>query len=1852
MFLRHIQDLGLLELNPNSGTISQFPLAVRRKLVWEVTQCFIPHNPVVTHPQALIASPSHLLWVMEATGQAFALPIENIPVIQASVTVYTAWLLEPKSSPLQSHWDNYEEVEQTLWQDMFKHFSLLFEPRQPDEFAAAPQMPTNGAASLGNGGSTNNSGGGGGSGGGGLGGLTATASLGGGGHGNSSALANGAAQALLPATAIVDSIDNLLTAQADLCKNVLKIMATSAKQLGSRFSKATWIVLLKVLLGITDRLLSEPLSTPRSPAPPPAAAAGHASAKGDRGDASAKTAAAAAAAAAAASPEVVSTGPRIADDIVRPLMQALCETWLRSGIMDEAMWASLRRLFVRWTHRIDVVRACTVCITGMTHNVIHHLYGPQEGAATVNLDIRGGVALQLSPSFLSLAWHKFIALLDNPCTYAAPILNVAINGIADVAAAFRAIKTNPPDGNTILHMFGAWLFEALTLRAPEYIEARSATLAILCQTFTQHQRRAPFLRIYLERFYAALHAVLSASSITPETLTAIVFNSTALFTRGLAGVRILVPDFIAASRHLLPAVQFRINNADGLQRATLALLQTIAVVPFHFHYVPLPSFSPLDNLNYVSLGSPSLSVVTPGIPDPWAAMSQSVELPTFARLKPVLINMLHLSLRSPDMSSTNIRHIFHMLVCIVNCDPEASLHIIEGTISSCEDMLFTWPASTIQGFLHHLNNLNRPLDAINEHLPEDELVDSPGSRVLVHAVTVVTRLLEYLFQDNLVTTQKSIITSYDTLVRLCLTGRWWNAFPSVQRSVLAVLCRGITTLDRDEPFAAIADDPAQALPGGLSVGGPLGSATAIPASLAGSHVNSRTASVNLGTRGEGSMAGSVVGSLGGPGGPGGGVGMLGTGVLGVHMAGAGDDDSASGSSKPRRPRVPASHRLFPRTANKTSLGLDRGGMNPKETSSAASASGVGIPTFATLSAEMMVKIAAETALNQLSHQLGHVPPPNERVGITSMSSIWSERDRVAELQAIAAEIVAQQGREPPLPGKRPTSASEESGHVAGSNHRLNAGDNISVTSERTKSLRRLVRYFCFDNRVILGFVDNPAWAKEATPGTEDASSTVLVLRDSAGRYTWNATLRYLETKANEEAAAAAAATAAAASAAAARAASSAAIPTMSATASGTLAASQSDPLLESLFTTAAATVSPPPAPSYHFEPRLPPQEPPGASVVHYTAFTESSIPVFEDLLRSSQIAADFSVVRHRMDAQIRHDASWVRSAYAMPHLLSLPGTLARAAAAAGRPGSGGAAGSCVGTPRSAAVAPAAERDTGAGDFDPTIVAQPPPSVAYRDPEMAPPAFRFFLTHMGYLVPEARGKLVPLALTPGLMKDLERFDALSERETLAFGVLYIGANRTLMHAEDLIQTQAVSEDFARFVRGLGWPIDVATHRGFKGTLDPDECRTGIYYASRTSEMLFYTPMLLQPDREKDADPPAAAAATPRMSVSTEMALDDAARLGDSADSSPETFSPVAQSDSFGGSATHGSITSHTTAATTTTTATVTAAARDVESAAARPSAARSAVSSALPVVSTLAPLGLSSPTLLGTPLTETFAASMLMSASTPAPAPAFGAVAADASTPSSASAAAADAATATATPTTTATPSSPTVVRPRLAPASVAKSFLDMTHDVIVWVVWTEDPRDVANVARFLPHHPQRAASNPVASSMSSASSSSAQHSMSASAGTAGGGGSAHASPPPPVASGTPGATSHHATHDVVIIGISPVPPVAPRTPLAPGSSPESAALPDDGLVQVKIMTKPNVEDLNLLGPLTDGMIVPRRVLGPLVRLSAMTAHTAVRTFRGLARRPATTRRQQIEELASKHRVSLSLAEFYSDILCD
>ncbi|XP_053677256.1 ral GTPase-activating protein subunit beta isoform X2 [Anopheles nili] len=263
------------------------------------------------------------------------------------------------------------------------------------------------------------------------------------------------------------------------------------------------------------------------------------------------------------------------------------------------------------------------------------------------------------------------------------------------------LAANRPRCNSILHLFGEWLFDAAHIggetwiqntkkRAAEakrrpssmimdnrkgslsqppslsevndvapgltidkYESGKAEALGALCRIFCAKKTGEEILPVYLARFYMALHQGLKTNDNREcmETLASILYNSSDLFRIDLEGIQVLLPSFIGALELILPEKDLKMRtqnvfiNKTELRRAAINILLSILALPLHFQSLPIRDL----------MGGPN---------------DRSI---TFIHLKPRLINILMNALQVETDS-----HNAHMLL--------GGLHLCVQDSVTFEDM--------------------------------------------------------------------------------------------------------------------------------------------------------------------------------------------------------------------------------------------------------------------------------------------------------------------------------------------------------------------------------------------------------------------------------------------------------------------------------------------------------------------------------------------------------------------------------------------------------------------------------------------------------------------------------------------------------------------------------------------------------------------------------------------------------------------------------------------------------------------------------------------------------------------------------------------------------------------------------------------------------------------------------------------------------------------------------------------------------------------------------------------------------------------------------------------------------------
>lgn len=223
-----------------------------------------------------------------------------------------------------------------------------------------------------------------------------------------------------------------------------------------------------------------------------------------------------------------------------------------------------------------------------------------------------------------------------------PPSSSSLNSLPSMGSEPRVLLApTRPQINSILHLFGEWLFEAAyigseawlanakqqaseaskrpssmvmenrkgsvslshpnsnndpsnlprALTIDKFESGRAEAIGTLCRIFCSKRTGEEILPVYLARFYIGLQQCMKIADLKEcdETLASILLNSADLFRLDLDGIHCLLPAFISALEVVLPEKDLKIKsnhainyNKVELRRASIHILLSMLALPLHF----------------------------------------------------------------------------------------------------------------------------------------------------------------------------------------------------------------------------------------------------------------------------------------------------------------------------------------------------------------------------------------------------------------------------------------------------------------------------------------------------------------------------------------------------------------------------------------------------------------------------------------------------------------------------------------------------------------------------------------------------------------------------------------------------------------------------------------------------------------------------------------------------------------------------------------------------------------------------------------------------------------------------------------------------------------------------------------------------------------------------------------------------------------------------------------------------------------------------------------------------------------------------------------------------------------------
>ncbi|KYQ92386.1 RapGAP/RanGAP domain-containing protein [Tieghemostelium lacteum] len=614
MFIDWASALNLIDAEKNTGILKDYPYSVKKILVQQtVTHLLEPPNG---NSLALINNKAHLSWIMEIVEQGFLLGIEDSQIITQCIELYRKWLFDPKHKPIPLQEDSNE----FFLRKILEHLTLIFQPRlYPMSNTIINVQVINTQSNSNNTGNSNN-----------ISnntqqqqqqqqqqnvinnqnsqqqGNNANSNNNNVQQQNNSINSTGSNNNANPnnilglnSSGVIPSFRELIDTHTILCQKVLQLYLDIARALSKSFSTETFELWITLLLALTDCTLGINSITDET----------------------------------------------LARNLCPLILKVLFEIWLHSRTKNATLWNALCKYAFGWFHHMPMVNQWNLTCLALTTPLLQCIYNTtnqnaQEQQSKTILIRLDDIQLEFEKEYLYYSWHRMLNLIGNPNAIKNPnIFAAAIGGIFQLVSGFLSV-TN--DGNSILHIFGSWLFEAVKSIKVGFDEGISFSVEILSHIFLSCAPKIQFSSIYLSCFYSSLAEALWCDG---KILLSTIIHTQNIFTSELPGSRILIPSYLRALGKILTIIPG--SQSEYLRKSAIKILGSILSLPNRYESVQFVNFFPGRHMDpYPILPNDIITSKQYDITVP-------TEINTFADVKPHLGHLI-LSALNTETSSNNL----------------------------------------------------------------------------------------------------------------------------------------------------------------------------------------------------------------------------------------------------------------------------------------------------------------------------------------------------------------------------------------------------------------------------------------------------------------------------------------------------------------------------------------------------------------------------------------------------------------------------------------------------------------------------------------------------------------------------------------------------------------------------------------------------------------------------------------------------------------------------------------------------------------------------------------------------------------------------------------------------------------------------------------------------------------------------------------------------------------------------------------------------------------------------------------------------------------------------------------------
>lgn len=355
---------------------------------------------------------------------------------------------------------------------------------------------------------------------------------------------------------------------AELCQHVLKILIHDLiPNCPLFFEKASksWDLLTRLLLGITDNLLWNDKQN------------------------------------------------YLADDLAEQLLNSLFFTFLHGGIYCDELWKKFAACFKLWCHRLKSVLVWGSVIVSLNSQIALTLnHSDDVELVEIKFGLHSIEYKAVSNiKFAYYSWTRLTNFLPKLATLSGEIFLRALQSIDKLVNTWHSssspmtpIDRNIPDANTILEIYGEYIFEAAAVEKVTHEKGRAIAISLICLILSKWQYRESISSSYISTACSCLEEALLSD---PHASASVIHCIEPVLVSGHLGVLSLaVPTFTAIRRLLMfmksPPQKSPLPNVH-LEELRMSCYRLISLIYSYFSESSCPldlsNLEPLTSLEHV-----------------------------------------------------------------------------------------------------------------------------------------------------------------------------------------------------------------------------------------------------------------------------------------------------------------------------------------------------------------------------------------------------------------------------------------------------------------------------------------------------------------------------------------------------------------------------------------------------------------------------------------------------------------------------------------------------------------------------------------------------------------------------------------------------------------------------------------------------------------------------------------------------------------------------------------------------------------------------------------------------------------------------------------------------------------------------------------------------------------------------------------------------------------------------------------------------------------------------------------------------------------------------------------------------